>query len=80
MRVRVERLVMRANVPAGCNPLLLMSLAYVNRATSDDHGGPIVVRPIEDTGLYRVIDGRHRFLAAVIAGRPDVACQLEKED
>jgi ParB-like chromosome segregation protein Spo0J len=79
MRLPVSSLVMKDNVPAGCNPLVLMSLAYTLRSSGDDPA-PVSVRPIDGTGLYRVIDGRHRFMAAVVAGRPDVLCEIEEEN
>jgi hypothetical protein len=75
-RVRVEHLRLPANVSAGMNFLRLAALAYRLRGTTDEVEGPIHVRQ-EDDGGYRVVDGRHRFLAAVIAGRPDVLCAMD---
>jgi hypothetical protein len=71
-RVRVEDLRLGPNVSAGMNPLVLMSLTFRLRTTTDDPE-PVVVRPHPQGGLL-VVDGRHRFLAAVVAGRPDVLC------
>lgn len=68
-RVRLEDLRVGANPPAGMNALLLLHLAYEPRATTVDHD-PIVVEV--EPGGFRVTDGRHRAVAALIAGRPDV--------
>jgi hypothetical protein len=72
-RVRVEDLRLGPNVPAGMNPLVLMSLAYRLRSTTEDPP-PVKVTP-EPDGSWRIHDGRHRALGAVIAGRPDVLCE-----
>lgn len=68
-RVRVEDLRLGPNPPAGMNPFVLMSLAYQMRASTAD---PEPVQVTRDGDGWRVHDGRHRVLAAVIAGRPDV--------
>jgi hypothetical protein len=72
-RVRVEDLRLPANVAAGMNALRLCALAYRLRATTDEPEGPIEVTREAD-GTWRIHDGRHRYIAAVIAGRPDVLC------
>lgn len=69
-RVRIEDLRFGSNPPAGMNPFVLMSLAYQMRASTKDPA-PIEVTE-EPDGTYRVSDGRHRVVAALIAGRPDV--------
>lgn len=73
-RITVDRLVFLGNVPAGMNPLVLMSLAYTLRSSGEDPD-PIVVRA--EGPFFRVIDGRHRAIAAIIAGRPDVLARYE---
>lgn len=78
MRVRVENLVVGPNVVAGCNPFVIMSLAYLMRSTSEDPP-PITIRPIDKTPHMRIIDGRHRYLAAIIAGRPDIECCVQPD-
>jgi hypothetical protein len=45
------------------------------RTTSEDWE-PIIVQAVDD-GTFIVKDGRHRFFANVIAGRPDVLAKLE---
>jgi hypothetical protein len=52
------------------NPLMLMHLAYLLRSSNDHHVDPIEVW--RDGANYRIKDGRHRFMAHVIAGRQTV--------
>lgn len=61
-------------MPAGLNPFVLFSLAYVYRSTPQDVD-PIVVKREGDN--YRILDGRHRSVASMIAGRPDVLAVIE---
>lgn len=68
-RVPVEDLRFGRNPPAGMNVLVLMSLAYRLRSTAED---PEPVQVTRDGDGWRVHDGRHRAVAALIAGRPDV--------
>lgn len=69
-RVRVEDLRLKPNIPAGMDPYVLLGLVPLLRRTAHDHD-PIVVRALP-CGAWQVMDGRHRWFAAVIAGRPDV--------
>lgn len=69
-RIRLEDLRLPPNVPAGMNYLLVGHLAYHLRATTEDVA-PITVQNLRD-GTYRVSDGRHRYVAHLIAGRPDI--------
>lgn len=75
IRVRLQDVVMPKPVPAGMNPFVLMSLAYRYRSSSED-AEPIVVRHVgqQDDGMptVRIVDGRHRYVASLIAGRQDV--------
>lgn len=79
MRVRVEQVRVSANVPAGMNVLVLMSLTYMLRGTTEDPQ-PVQVRRdgTDQSGqpLYTIIDGRHRYMAAVVAGRHDVLVEV----
>jgi hypothetical protein len=71
-RVRVEQLRFGPNPTAGMNPMVLMHFAYYMRASTID------LEPIQVTrefGGWRIHDGRHRALAAMIAGRPDVLAE-----
>jgi hypothetical protein len=76
VRIRIEDLIFKPNVPAGMNPLVLMSLAHGLRSNLGDPE-PIIVR--REGELYRVLDGRHRAIGAMVAGRPDVLAELDSE-
>lgn len=69
-RARIEELRLGPNVPAGCNLLVLASLAHMLRGTNEDP--PPIAVTAEPDGTWRIADGRHRVLAAIVAGRPDV--------
>jgi hypothetical protein len=51
------------------------SLAHMYRSTTDG-APPVEVRDLGN-GYWLVLDGRHRYLASVIAGRPDLLAELE---
>lgn len=72
VRIPIPALVLGPNVVAGANPLVVMALAYRYRSTTEDEH-PADVTPAGD-GFWRIRDGRHRYLASVIAGRPDLLC------
>lgn len=76
-RIRVERLMILPNIPAGMNVLVIMSLVYAMRSSHFDPP-PIVVQ--RQGKAYRILDGRHRFFAAVIAGRHNVLCVIENPE
>jgi hypothetical protein len=60
------------------NAMKLLAYAHELRSSTVPHvGGPVVVTR-EPDGSFRVHDGRHRALAAMIAGRADVECVLVK--
>lgn len=59
------------------NFLQLAAFAYQLRATTEDLE-PITVEPLGD-GTYQITDGRHRAIAALIAGRPDVLAIVQGE-
>lgn len=77
MRIPLDRLLLKPNIPAGISLWVLLSLAQMYRSTDGD-APPITVRAEGDH--YRVLDGRHRYLASVIAGRMDVLATLEPLD
>ena len=74
--VPIEYLNLPPNVPAGMNPLVLMSLAYKLRS-STEHVEPITIRDSSDN-TWQIVDGRHRFIAHVIAGRSEVLCRVAR--
>jgi hypothetical protein len=73
-RIPIERLHLLPNVPAGMDGYLVMGLVRKMRKTRDDHE-PILVREHGDG--WQIIDGRHRFFAAVIGGRTDILAEIE---
>lgn len=74
MRIPLSCLVLKDNVPAGANILVIASLVLMYRSSSED-APPAEVRDLGN-GFWRVMDGRHRFMASVIAGRPDLLCEV----
>jgi hypothetical protein len=68
-RVRIEECLLKPNIPAGMDIAIVAVLAARLRKTAKDWE-PIYVR--REGAYWRVMDGRHRFFASVIAGRPDV--------
>lgn len=76
-RVRVEHLRLKPNVPAGMDLGVVGGLCKRMRTTAEDWA-PALVRSLPD-GCWEIQDGRHRFFAAVISGRPDLLCVAEPE-
>jgi hypothetical protein len=76
VEVRIEDLRLPPNVPAGMNYLLLGFFAYQLRATNKSLE-PILVERVGD-GSFRITDGRHRAIAALIAGRPSVDAVIQE--
>lgn len=73
IRIPVNKLLFKPNAPAGMNPFVLMSEAYFYRSGVED-GRPIDVKIEGDN--YRIQDGRHRVVASMLAGRPDVLAKV----
>lgn len=73
-RIRVDRILVPPNMPAGLNPLVVMALTHHYRATTED-ADPITVT--REGRNYRITDGRHRYLASVIAGRRRVLAHVD---
>jgi len=73
VRIRLEDLRFGPNPPGGMNTLVLMSLAYRLRSTTED---PEPIEVTQEDGGWRVHDGRHRAVAALIAGRSDVLARV----
>jgi hypothetical protein len=79
-RIRVDRILLPEPVPAGLNPLVLMALTHHYKATTDDLDPIQVTRDGRDARgkrLYRITDGRHRWVASLAAGRRRVFATLE---
>jgi len=75
-RVRVEDLRLKPNVPCGMDFGVIGGLLKMLRTTCEDPP-PILVE--RDGDGWRVLDGRHRYFGAVIAGRPDVLAVEERQ-
>lgn len=73
--VPIDRLVLKEPVPAGLDPYRLLSLVPLLRDSTKDHD-PILIRPLR-SGFFRIVDGRHRVIAAVMAGRTHVLAELD---
>jgi hypothetical protein len=71
-RVRIEDLLLPPNLPAGMDVLTLFSLAALLHKTTEDPE-PVSVR--REDSHWRITDGRHRAIAALIAGRTDVLAE-----
>lgn len=67
--VPLDQLLVKEPVPAGMNLAVIQSLVPLYRGTTEDTT-PIAVR--RDPHGWRVMDGRHRFIASLIAGRASV--------
>jgi hypothetical protein len=76
LRVPVTLLRFKDPICAGMNGYVLMGMVPLLRNTAMDHD-PILVSLPDSCGTRVVLDGRHRWIASVIAGRADV---LAEED
>ena len=76
-RLPLHEIVLKPNVPAGMDFAVLGGLAAMMRKTRKDPP-PIEVSPLP-CGHWQLEDGRHRYMGAVIAGRPDVLATLAPE-
>lgn len=73
-QVPIEECVLKPNIPAGMNLAIVAVLVPRLRKTAKDWE-PITVRREGD--FWRILDGRHRFFASVIAGRHYVLAEEE---
>lgn len=75
-RVRLEHLVIRANVPTGMSFYRLGGEALHRARTTLEDDVPTTVRrrPGLPDPYWEILDGRHRFFRAVLAGRVDLLC------
>lgn len=77
VRIPIEQLTLPPAITAGMNPGVVMSLWHFLRTSRGDVE-PILVRR-EGRRLYSITDGRHRFVASVMAGRDSVLADVEGE-
>lgn len=68
-RVLLHTLLVVPNIPAGMDGGVALGFVKMLRTTNEDWD-PILVR--REGEFWRIIDGRHRFVASLIAGRKDI--------
>ena len=76
-RIPLDCLLFGVNVPAGMDWSVIGMWHVVFRKSAEPCDPPIVVVPIEGTPFYRVRDGRHRTVAAIMAGRTHIEANVE---
>lgn len=75
MLLPLDRLLMPPNMPAGMDWAVIGLWVCRFRKTPQPCDPPILVRPEGD--YWRIRDGRHRTIAAHIAGRTDIDAEEE---
>lgn len=77
-RVPLEHLVVKQPVPCGMDyPEIGGKLRRYRTTTEDEEPSRVRRRPGLPEPYWELTDGRHRFLAALIAGRRDLLCEEE---
>lgn len=76
VELRLDRLLFPRAVPAGLDWAVLGLWVCRQRKTADPVDPPIVVRPEGD--YFRIVDGRHRTIAAIASGRDAIAAIVEE--
>lgn len=71
-RVPINRLRFKDPIPAGMDAGVLLGLVPMLRKTAEDPPPIRVVDECPHCGTWTAGDGRHRWIASVIAGRADV--------
>jgi hypothetical protein len=74
-RIPLDDIKVLKPVPCGMDPYVLMSLVPLMRTTTEDHE-PVLVRREGDG--WRLVDGRHRWVAALMGGRQDILARDEE--
>ena len=78
IRMPIEKLRFKDPITAGLNPYNLLGLVPLLRNTAEDHDPILIAPPCPGCGVAVVLDGRHRWIASVIAGRHDVLAEIEE--
>lgn len=78
-RVPLHELRFKQPVTAGLNMYKLMGFIPFYRDTCEDQAPILVDPPCDCCGVRLVQDGRHRFMASVLAGRVDILAQLDPD-
>lgn len=79
-RVPIDRLSFKDPITAGMDPFVLMALVPLLRKTAEDHAPIQVTPPCATCATRTVLDGRHRWVASVLAGRADVLATEHLEE
>ena len=76
MLVPLDRLLFPPNMPAGMDWAVVGLWVVKFRKTPQPCDPPILVRSA-GAGLYRIVDGRHRTVAALLSGRTHIDAEVE---
>jgi hypothetical protein len=79
-RVPINRLRFKDPIPAGMDAGVLLGLVPMLRKTAEDPDPILVGQACPTCDCRVVLDGRHRWVAAVIAGRADVLATEHLEE
>jgi hypothetical protein len=71
-RIPLELLRLKPPVTAGLDPFTLLGCVPLLRKTSGDHDPILVDAQCPTCRSFRIQDGRHRYVASVMAGRHDI--------
>lgn len=77
MLIPLHHLLFGPNMPAGMDWAVIGLWVCQFRKTSEPCDPPIIVGPVDGTDFYRITDGRHRTIAAIVAGRTHIDAVLE---
>lgn len=76
MKIPLHTIVLRPNIPAGMDWSVIGHFVSIFRKYSKPCDPPVLVSPMEN-GLWRLVDGKHRFFASVIAGRTEIEAEID---
>lgn len=72
MLLPLDQLLFKPNMPAGMDWAVIGLWVVRFRKTAELCDPAITVAPIDGTGHWRILDGRHRTVASLIAGRTHI--------
>jgi hypothetical protein len=76
IRWPINRLRFKDPIAAGMNPYTLLGMVPLLRNEARDHPPIEIAQVCPSCGTGTAMDGRHRWIASVMAGRSDVAGEL----
>lgn len=79
IRVPITKLRFKVPIAAGMSPFTLLGLVPALRDRNEDHDPILVSPPCPTCGDRIVLDGRHRWIASVMAGRSDILAEEERK-